>query len=1083
MEQKTMIGIVIAIVAILIVAAAAVMLMNNGNNDNNKPDDKPTDDYYPITVDVKVGDTTYKQTFKERPSRIVTVWDQSAELMCYFGLEKSVVKAYAGSDYITVNPGLQKTFNALDKDDPSTELSVEKVVDLNPDLIVGWSSTFGDKYIGSVDSWNKRGTNCFVCNRPSASVEDYTNMLATVGKIFNMTDKANALINQFTSAYKDVEKKTAGMADTNRVKAMVIEPGYNDGCFVYGSEFLTGDLVTVAGGYNLYRGSMEMLTKEKIASYSPEVVFLMGNDSSTGNATNVYKEFTEDPAYATLVENCRDIVVYRFSELYDGGMLPNDIVERMYKVMYESENSDENYYPVTVQTTVNGVTYNQTFTERPKNVLTIYDSNAELMCYFGLQDLVKIAYVNGARADGGYICMNPELQPLYDAIPKGNTQTDMQVEKVVAYEPDLILSWVSSFRDTSLGTVDKWNDRGINCYATNRPSDSVEDYTNMLMNIGIIFNKVNLAKQKIAEFTAAYEDVKKATANLPENKKPTALVIEPGYDDGCFTYGKTFLTGDLVTVAGGNNLYDGAMTKIGFETLDSYVADVVILMSKGNPTQEALTKCIADFQAEPKLASLAANAKIIAAYGFYEIYDGGILPYDIIDRIYNVFYGDCEGTVHVKNADIELGSVTEIVTGDPNRETAAADGRLWIVGNANLDDVLDSKDIAWIKKIIRGQANEVILNPGLSSHSVNTRMADANQDGVIDKKDIEKVQSMIDATADSAKQVIYYVDVDGGMSKMHFPAKSIISTYEQISKQLQTLHAMDQVIACDNGSAGHIYAQKWLTPEKVIFNSWNERSDPSAEVIEKYAPDIVITGSRDTYPTTCEKLLPANRTNMDIIRISSWEDGNTIVGTLTLGFMILKNQEALEYAKWADKWMGTISEKTKDLADKVKVLSPRGEYDGWQYIMNGPRGGKYETTLLAGADNIITRNLTSTSTNVTVTPEWVKSQSDCDFIIPIVYGDLDNQEKYGFTNKSFYDTAVQYWSDMTKAYGTQVHVVDNLVSQGTSYVIGAVYMAKWFYPELFADMNPDEIFQEFMDKFLQYDFNVAAYQANGGIAI
>ena len=121
-----MIGIVIAVVAIIIVAAAAVMLMNNnGNNDNNKPDDKPSDDYYPITVDVKVGDTTYKQTFKERPSRIVTVWDQSAELMCYFGLEKSVVKAYAGSDYITVNPGLQNTFNALDKNDPSTELSIE----------------------------------------------------------------------------------------------------------------------------------------------------------------------------------------------------------------------------------------------------------------------------------------------------------------------------------------------------------------------------------------------------------------------------------------------------------------------------------------------------------------------------------------------------------------------------------------------------------------------------------------------------------------------------------------------------------------------------------------------------------------------------------------------------------------------------------------------------------------------------------------------------------------------------------------------------------------------------------------------
>jgi len=101
----------------------------------------------------------------------------------------------------------------------------------------------------------------------------------------------------------------------------------------------------------------------------------------------------------------------------------------------------------------------------------------------------------------------------------------------------------------------------------------------------------------------------------------------------------------------------------------------------------------------------------------------------------------------------------------------------------------------------------------------------------------------------------------------------------------------------------------------------------------------------------------------------------------------------------------------------------------------------------------------------------------------IVYGDLNNAVKYDFTNKSFYDTAVDYWKPMTNAYGTQVHVLDNLVGQGTTYVIGAVYMAKWFYPELFEDMDPDAIFQEFMDRFLQYDFDVKAYQANGGIAI
>lgn len=427
------------------------------------------------------------------------------------------------------------------------------------------------------------------------------------------------------------------------------------------------------------------------------------------------------------------------------------------------------------------------------------------------------------------------------------------------------------------------------------------------------------------------------------------------------------------------------------------------------------------------------------------------------------------------------------VTDDPGRETAPAEGRLWILGNANMDDVLDEKDVEWIEKILKGEANEVVFNAHLSDkYSVDVRMADANNDGVVDMKDVEMVRSLIAMKADSPKQIVNYIDVDGAISTAHVPFTTVISTYEQNTKQLQTIHAMGAIIGCDNQSYdNHAFSRPYLTEDKVIFHSYNERKDPDAQLVMRYNPDAILTGTRDIYCNTLEGALPEQRTSMDLVRISSWEDNKTIEGTLTLGFMMCKSAEALDYVEWADKWLGLIDERTSSLSEdqKVKVLAPRGEYSNWNITMNGPRSGKFETTLLAGADNIITRNLTSSSTNVVVTDEWVKAQSDLDFIVCIVYGDISNVEMNGFTNKTFYDTAVEYWSDMTNAYGTQVHVLDNLVSQGTSYVIGAVYMAKWFYPELFEDMNPDEIFQEFMDKFLQYDFDVSAYQANGGIAI
>lgn len=437
----------------------------------------------------------------------------------------------------------------------------------------------------------------------------------------------------------------------------------------------------------------------------------------------------------------------------------------------------------------------------------------------------------------------------------------------------------------------------------------------------------------------------------------------------------------------------------------------------------------------------------------------------------------------VMNNDDTNSGVTDPITDDPNREYPNEYGRLWIVGNANFDDVLDEKDIEWIQKIIDGKANEVVYNADLSEWSEPVRMADANQDGIVNQADIDKVKSMIEATADSPKQKIYYIDVDGALNSMHFPAKTIMSGYEQNAKQLQVLHALDMVVVIDKSSAEKPYAKDLL--EGVPTFSYSGTFNPDAELVMKYHPDIIVTGTQYHYCKELEQALPQNRDNMDIVRISSWEDGKTVEGTLTLGFMIFKTEEAQEYAEWADKWIGLIDERVSKLSPDqiVNVLMPRGEYDNWQTTMNGPRGGKYETSLLAGANNIITRNLTSDSTNIVVTEEWIAKQSDLDFMVSIVYGGLDNSVKFGYTNHSFYEESKEYWNNLTVAYGTEIHVLDNLVGQGVTYVIGAVYMAKWFYPDLFEDMNPDDIFQGFMDDFFQYDFDVATYQANGGIAI
>lgn len=43
---------------------------------------------------------------------------------------------------------------------------------------------------------------------------------------------------------------------------------------------------------------------------------------------------------------------------------------------------------------------------------------------------------------------------------------------------------------------------------------------------------------------------------------------------------------------------------------------------------------------------------------------------------------------------------------------------------------------------------------------------------------------------------------------------------------------------------------------------------------------------------------------------------------------------------------------------------------------------------------------------------------------------------------------------------------------GPRFIAAQAYMVKWFHPELFPDLDPKAIHQEFIDKFLNIDFNL-----------
>lgn len=88
-----------------------------------------------------------------------------------------------------------------------------------------------------------------------------------------------------------------------------------------------------------------------------------------------------------------------------------------------------------------------------------------------------------------------------------------------------------------------------------------------------------------------------------------------------------------------------------------------------------------------------------------------------------------------------------IGNGDDEKDdyVAPKDTRLWVFGNANMDDRLDEDDMRYLDKILSGERDP-------------TRFADANNDNVVDDKDRDYLRKLLNRDSEVRK---YYLQDDG----------------------------------------------------------------------------------------------------------------------------------------------------------------------------------------------------------------------------------------------------------------------------------------------------------------------------------
>lgn len=294
--------------------------------------------HYPVTItnyNYAGEEVTY--TFEQAPEKVIAVYQGSIETMIVLGLEDHVLASY-GLDN-EVKEEWKAGFEKMNYDESVFAPDKETVTLLDPDMIFSWGSIFSEKKLGDVAAWNEKGVATYMNSNtrpgghPRTLENEYTDIL-NMGKIFNVEEKAEALVNEMKD---EVANTLAAVEGQETVRIAVLEP-LGGKITNYGASSLAGDMVVQLGG-ELVKPEGNEMSKEDLLACDPDVIFVVymayaGDDPETVKADQL-AVIQEDPALASLsaVKNGR-VHLIMLGDMYAAGPRTIDGIKTFAAGMY-----------------------------------------------------------------------------------------------------------------------------------------------------------------------------------------------------------------------------------------------------------------------------------------------------------------------------------------------------------------------------------------------------------------------------------------------------------------------------------------------------------------------------------------------------------------------------------------------------------------------------------------------------------------------------------------------------------------------------------------------------------------------------
>ena len=229
-------------------------------------------------------------------------------------------------------------------------------------------------------------------------------------------------------------------------------------------------------------------------------------------------------------------------------------------------------------------------------------------------------------------------------------------------------------------------------------------------------------------------------------------------------------------------------------------------------------------------------------------------------------------------------------------------------------------------------------------------------------------------------------------------------------------------------------------------------TSPNMEVIIELKPDLILASQR---------LTDANRKQFEDAGIAVIEDSTT--GTrrnqyiTNLGLILNQQDRAAEIISYEQHYWNLVKDRVANLPRSEKPLVYFEWYQAW--FSTGP-GGSY--TGLIETTGGINLGENATVSNPQLSGEFVMERNP-DFVIRML--DVTSGEtQSAFQNLYSSVTSRTGMSNINAVKNNHAYVIKSTLLVERD-MIGLLYFAKWFHPDLFSDINPAAVHAEMIQKY------------------